>query len=99
MENQENKQQFIPTDLSHIFKNINHKKCNEIGGYDLAWDITEKGKFVGELFYSKEFREWAFIKDNYPMDRRCYKISFPIKDIDLFITLFKTIKIELIKHI
>ncbi len=88
--------EFIPTNLSHIFKNINHKPCNEVSGYDLAWDIRESSKTVGELFYSNEFREWFFIKDNYPMPRKGYRLSFPIKNKELFIELFKGINIELI---
>ena len=41
----------LPQDLSHIFKNINHKPCTTIG-YDFAWDISKNGKVIGELFYS-----------------------------------------------
>ena len=88
---------FSTTNLSHIFKNINHKACNLIG-YDYAWDIMKEGKFIGELYYSQEFREWFFIKDNYPMPRRSYRISFPIKTTEFMIDLFKSIDVELIKE-
>lgn len=89
---------FSPSNLSNIFTNINHKPCSSIG-YDLAWDITDKGKFVGELFYSQEDKEWFFIKDNYPMPRKGYRINFPITDNNFFINLFKSLKITLIKNI
>lgn len=84
---------FTPNNLSHIFRNISHKPCNS-PCYDFAWDVTENGKFVGELFYSNEFREWNFIKDNYPSPRRAFKTSFPM-DAEFFIKLFKAIKIDL----
>lgn len=84
---------FTPANLSHIFKNINHKTCNS-PCYNFAWDIMDNGKFIGELFYSKEFREWDFIKDNYPSPRRAYKTSFPM-DADSFIKMFKSINVDL----
>jgi hypothetical protein len=85
--------EFSPNNLSNIFKNINHKPCNS-PGVDYAWDVTENGKFVGELFYSKEFREWDFIKDNYPSPRRAYKTSFPM-NVEKFVELFQSIGIKL----
>lgn len=88
--------EFSPSNLSHIFKNINHKVCDS-AGYDFTWDVTKEGKFIGELFYSEEFREWFFIKDNYPMPRRGYRMSFPIKTTEFMIELFKSIDVELIK--
>ncbi len=91
-----NKSTEIANDLSNIFKNINHKPCTAIG-YDFAWDITENGKFIGELFYSKDFKEWWFIKDNYPMDRKSYRISFPINTVEFLIDVFNSINVELIK--
>lgn len=88
--------EFNPSNISNIFKNVKHKPCSAIG-FDLAWDINLNEKFIGELFYSSEFKEWWFIKDNYPRDRKSYRISFPINETDLFISLFKSIKVELIK--
>jgi len=58
-----------PQDLSHIFKNVNHKPCTIIG-YDFAWDVTKNGKFIGELFYCNDDKEWWFIKDNFPHQRK-----------------------------
>ena len=84
-----------PNDLSHIFKNIHHKECN-VPGYNLAFNVTENGRFAAELFYSKEFKEWFLIKDNYPAPRKAYRCSFPIKSKALIIELFKTVNIDLI---
>ena len=77
----------LPQDLSHIFKNINHKPCTTIG-YDFAWDISKNGKVIGE---------WWFVKDNFSHQRKSYRINFPIKEEVFFVELFKTIGIELIK--
>lgn len=88
--------EFSPINLSHIFRNVHHKPSGSIG-YDFAWDVNKDGKLVGELFYSNEFREWFFIKDNYPMPRRGYRMSFPIKSIEFMIELFRSINVELIK--
>ena len=88
----------LPQDLSHIFKNINHKPCTTIG-YDFAWDISKNGKLIGELFYSNDDKEWWFIKDNFPHQRKSYRINFPIKEEVFFVELFKTIGIELIKQL
>lgn len=85
--------EFSPTNLSYIFKNINHKACNS-PCYDFAWDITVNSVFVGELFYSTHFREWDFIKDNYPSPRRAYKTSFPMNT-QFFIDMFKSIGVNL----
>ena len=85
---------FTPNNLSHIFKNINHKPCNTIG-YDFAWDIMQNQKFIGELFYSSDDREWWFIKDNFPHQRKSYRINFPIKQTSFFIEVFKTINVDL----
>jgi len=84
----------IENNLSNVFKNINHKPCNAIG-YDFAWDICENNKFVGELFYSSEDKEWWFIKDNFPHQRKSYRINFPIKNTDFLIALFETVNIKL----
>ena len=85
---------FTPNNLSHIFRNIKHKPCSAIG-YDFAWDITQNGNFVGELFYSNDDKDWWFIKDNYPMDRKSYRISFPVKSEEFLIELFKAINVDL----
>jgi len=84
----------LQNSLSNIFKNINHKPCNTIG-YDSAWNITENEKFIGELFYSSEDKEWWFIKDNFPHQRKSYRINFPIKTTEFFIELFKLINVKL----
>jgi len=85
---------FAPNNLSHIFKNINHKPCNVIG-YDFAWDILQNQKLIGELFYSSEDREWWFIKDNFPHQRKSYRINFPIKETSFLVDVFKTINVDL----
>lgn len=85
-----------PQNLSNIFKNVNHKPCTAIG-YDFAWDISKNGKFIGELFYSNDDKEWWFIKDNFPHQRKSYRINFPIKEEKIFTELFKAIEVELIK--
>lgn len=85
---------FTPNNLSHIFKNINHKPCKVIG-YDFAWDIMQNQKFIGELFYSLDDKEWWFIKDNFPHQRKSYRINFPIKETSFFIEVFKTINVDL----
>jgi len=87
----------VPDDLSNIFKNINHKKCSLIG-YDYAWDVMLKEKFIGELFYSIEDKEYWFIKDNFPAQRKSFRVNFPISNVDFFIELFKTINVELLKN-
>lgn len=84
---------FCPNNLSHIFKNINHKPCKS-PCYDYAWDVLNNGIFVGELFYSNDFREWNFIKDNFPAPRRAYKTSFPMNT-NFFIQMFKSINVNL----
>lgn len=89
------KLEFIPSNISYIFKNVNHKSADGFPCYDFAWDVTEKEKFVGELFYSKDFKEWVFIKDNYPSPRKAFKTSFPMNK-QLFIEHFKSIGITLI---
>lgn len=83
-------------DISNIFQNINHKPCTQIG-YDFEFEITEKGKLIGELFYSKEFKEWFLIKDNFPMPRKGYRISFPVKTIEFFISVLDSAGIKLVK--
>ncbi len=90
--------EFSPVNLSHLFKNVNHKPSGSTG-YDFAWDITKDGIILGELFYCEEFRGWFFIKENYPMPRRKYSITFPINSIEFMIELFKSIGIELIKNV
>lgn len=84
----------LENNLSNIFKNINHKPCKAIG-YDFSWDVTENGKFIGELFYSSEDKEWWFIKDNFPHQRKSYRISFPIKETSFFIMAFNQINVKL----
>lgn len=65
-----------PNDISNHYRNIKHKPC-KAAGYDMAWDITENKKFIGELFFSKEYKEWCFILDNFPMPRRVFRTTFP----------------------
>lgn len=84
---------FTPNNLSNIFKNIKHKPC-EVIGYDFAWDIAINEKFIGELFYSVDDKEWWFIKDNFPHQRKSYRINFPINQ-QMFVELFKTINVDL----
>lgn len=86
----------LQNDLSNIFKNVTHKHCST-PGYDFAFDITENGKFLGELFYSEDSKEWFFIKDNYPHPRKGYRISFPINTKEFIVEVFKTINIDLIE--
>lgn len=85
---------FSPNNLSHIFRNIKHKPCSVIG-YDFAWDINKNEKFIGELFYSNDDREWWFILDNYPHQRKSFRINFPVKEQSFFIELFKGINVDL----
>lgn len=87
-------EEFSPENISRIFRNVNHKQCNSIV-YDFAWDIYEKEKFIGELFYSNNEREWFFIKDSFPLPRKGFRINFPIKSSELFIELFKSVNVEL----
>lgn len=82
-----------PEDISNIFNNINHKPC-KVPCYDLAFDVMEKDRFFGELFYSKTFAQWLLIKDNFPAPRRSYEISFPV-DVEMFTKLFMAVGVEL----
>jgi len=84
-------------DISNVFKNVNHKHCSS-PGYDFAFDITDKGQFVGELFYSEEDKDFVFIKDNFPHQRKAYRTDFPINTIDAFISLFESVGVTLIKN-
>lgn len=84
--------------ISNLFKNINHKPSN-MPRYDYCFDMFEDKNWIGELFYSTEFKELMFIKDNYPMRRKSYRIDFPIKTIDSFISLFESINIKIIQNI
>lgn len=87
--------------LSNIFKNVTHKVSNS-PGFDFAFDIhqeaTDKNprQLVGELFYSKDFNELVFIKDNFPMPRQAFSITFPVKTKEMLVELFKSININLI---
>ena len=89
------KLEFIPSNISNIFKNIYHKSADGLPSYDFAWDVKDNERFVGELFYSLDFKEWVFIKDNYPSPRIAYKTSFPM-DLEIFIKHFKSIGITLL---
>lgn len=82
--------------VSTFFPNITPKICTS-PAYDFAWDVSLKGKFIGELFHSSEFKEWSFIKDNFPSPRQSFNVTFPITT-EIFINLFKTIKINLIPN-
>lgn len=86
----------IPENISNIFKNINHTGSNT-PGYDYSFNVfDEEIGFVGELLYSNYFKEWRFIKDNFPAQRKAYSTDFPIKTIERFIDLFESIGIKLI---
>lgn len=84
-----------PENVSNIFKNINHKASNT-PGYDYSFDVFNEKELIGELFYSDVFKEWCFIKDNFPAQRKAYRTDFPIKTIERFIDLFESIGIKLI---
>lgn len=87
--------EFSISDVSNLFKNINHKKCSS-PGYDYAFDVMDNGKFVGEIFFSTECKDLVFIKDNYPHQRKAYRTDFPIKTIERFIDLFESVGIKLL---
>lgn len=95
--NTNNELVFSQKNLSKIFENIHQKTSNSID-FDFAWDIYKNQKTIGELFYTSYYKEWVFIKDNFPHQRKAYRIDFPIKEENLFIALFKAIDVELIKQ-
>lgn len=86
---------FETKNLPEIFKNITSSE-RKIVGYDLSFDVSENQKFIGELYYSNEFKEFFFIKDNFPFPRQSYRITnFNVNEIEIFIELFKRINVNL----
>lgn len=85
-----------PEDLPKIFKNIRIAKTMP-PVYDFGFIVSEheKGGDSAEVYYSSEFKEWSIVVDNFPLQRKIYKTSFPMITIHRFKSEMKLVGIEL----
>ncbi len=79
--------------LPTIFKNIRIGK-GVLGSQHVYLVKEEKGD-VAEIHYMSDWKEWHIILDNFPMQKKVYKTSFPINTVSDFISEMNRIGLRL----
>lgn len=87
---------FLPSDLIVEFSHNFKQRKSRSSMYDYEFEVVANGDYVGDLYYDSTGGEWCFLKDNFPFQRRTYRISFPIRNAKIFAELFSFVGVSLL---
>ena len=83
----------LPQDLSHIFKNINHKPCTTIG-YDFALDISKNGRLLENCFIQMMIKNGDLLKIIFRIKENLTELIFRLKKKSFLLNFSKLLELN-----